>query len=186
MYKVNIYIIKLTIKYIFINLIILSLFTLFLNLIELSRILHNGDSSFSNYFLLSFLKYPTVINEIIPFVTIIGISFLLRNLINNNELISMRNIGYSIIDIFKPIGISVFIIGLFFLLFINPISVTFENKFQQIINQKDNSLYSIKISNNEMWIKNKIDDENSSFISIRNIDLQNMLAKEIKIIIINK
>ena len=41
---------------------------------------------------------------------------------------------------------------------------------------------SIKFSNNEMWIKNYIDEENSSFISIQNIDLKNMNAKNIKIL----
>ena len=33
----------------------------------------------------SFLKYPSILNEILPFVTIISIAFLMRNLINNNE-----------------------------------------------------------------------------------------------------
>ena len=56
-------------------------------------------------------------NEIIPFVIIISMSFLFRSLINNNELISMRNIGYSIFDIFLPVSISVFTIGIFFLSF---------------------------------------------------------------------
>ena len=53
------------------------------------------------------------------------------------------------------------------------------------LDKKDNSLYSIKISNNEMWIKNEIDNQNSSFINIKNIDLQDMKAKNIKILLIN-
>ena len=54
------------------------------------------------------------------------------------------------------------------------------------LDKKDNSLYSIKISNNEMWIKNEIDKQNSSFINIKNINLKNMNAKNIKILLINK
>ena len=53
------------------------------------------------------------------------------------------------------------------------------------LDKKDNSLYSIKISNNEMWIKNEIDNQNSSFINIKNINLKNMNAKNIKILLIN-
>ena len=185
MSKINLYLVKLTIKYIFINLTIITIFILFLNLIELSRILENSDKTLINFSILSCLKIPSILNEILPFVIIISIAFLFRNLINNNELISLRNIGYSIFDIFTPIGISVFFVGLFFLIFINPLSSNFENKFQKILDKKDKSLYSIKISNNEMWIKNKIDEDYYSFISISNIDLKDMIAKNIKILIIN-
>ena len=185
MSKINLYLAKLTIKYIFINLTIITIFILFLNLIELSRILENNDKTLINFSILSCLKIPSILNEILPFVIIISIAFLFRNLINNNELISLRNIGYSIFDIFTPIGISVFFVGLFFLIFINPLSSNFENKFQKILDKKDKSLYSIKISNNEMWIKNKIDEDYYSFISISNIDLKDMIAKNIKILKIN-
>ena len=58
--------------------------------------------------------------ETIPFVVIISTAFFYRNLISNNELISMRNIGYSIIDIYKPVASAIFIIGMFFLLIVNP------------------------------------------------------------------
>ena len=59
-------------------------------------------------------------------MTIISVAFLIRNLINNNELVSMRNLGYSIFDIFIPISIAIFLMGLFFLFFVNPISVFME------------------------------------------------------------
>ena len=71
--------------------------------------------------------------EIIPFVIIISTAFFYRNLISNNELISMRNIGYSIIDIYKPIGFCNFHYRfMFFLLIINPLSASFfEKKFEK-------------------------------------------------------
>ena len=185
MNKINIYLFLLTNRYLFINFIIISLFIIFINLLELSRVLSTNDKSLFNYIYLSFLKYPSILNEIIPFVTIISISFLIRNLINNNEFISMRNLGYSIFDIFIPIAFAVFVIGLFFLLILNPLSVFMEKKYDIKLDNKENSLYSIKISDNEMWIKNEIDDLNSGFINIKNIDLKDMNAKDIKILIIN-
>ncbi|MDC3075567.1 LptF/LptG family permease, partial [Pelagibacteraceae bacterium] len=138
-----------------------------------------------NFVYLSFLKYPSILNEIIPFVTIISITFLIRNLISNNEFVSMRNLGYSIFDIFKPISIAIFVMGIFFLLFINPLSVFMGSKYDNKLDNKDNSLYSIKISNNEMWIKNEIDEKNYSFINIKNINLKNMNADNIQILLIN-
>ena len=186
MNKLNLYLFNLSTKYILINLAIFTIFIMFLNIIDLARILSETDKGVVNFIYLSILKFPSILNEILPFVTIIGISFLFRNLINNNEFISMRNIGYSIFDIFIPIGLSVFLIGLIFLLFLNPISVNFENKFDELTNKNDQSLYSIKISENEMWIKNQIDKDYSSFINIKNIDLKDMNAKKIKILLIKE
>ena len=186
MNKINLYLFKLSWKYFFINLLILSIFIIFLNLIELSRILEKNENNFLNYSYLTFLKLPAIINEVFPFVVIISTSFLLRNLINNNEFISMRNIGYSIFNIFYPIGISIFILGLIFLFLMNPLAANFENKYEQVINKKDQSLYSIKIINNEMWIKNNFSKNYKSFIKIENINFKNMNVKNIKILLIEK
>ena len=186
MNKINFYLFKLTNKYLIINFIIISLFIIFINLLELSRVISEEDKNIFNFLFLSFLKYPSILNEILPFVTIISISFLIRNLINNNEFVSMRNLGYSIFDIFIPIAIAVFIIGLFFLIILNPLSVIMENKYEIKLDNRENSLYSIKISDNEMWIKNEINSQNSSFINIKNIDLKDMNTQNIKILLLNE
>ena len=91
MKKINTYLFFLSNKYLLINFIIISIFIIFLNLLELSRLLPTNEKNIFNYFYLSILKYPSILNEIIPFVTVISVSFLIRNLINNNELVSMRN-----------------------------------------------------------------------------------------------
>ncbi len=186
MSKINKYLFFLANKYLFINFIIISLFILFINLIELSRVIPESNKNIFNFLYLSFLKYPSVLNEILPFVTIIGVSFLIRNLINNNELVAMRNLGYSIFDIFLPISIAIFFIGLLFLIILNPLSVMMENYYDVQLDKKEDSLYSIKITDKEMWIKNDVDKENSIFINIKNIDLKDMKAKEIKILMINQ
>ncbi len=185
MKKINLYLFKLTNRYLFINFIIISLFILFINLIELSRIISDNEQNLFNFFYLSLLKYPSILNEIIPFVTIISVAFLIRNLINNNEFVSMRNLGYSIFDIFLPIALAIFVMGLIFLFLINPLSVLMQSEYDIKINNKENSLYSIKISNNEMWIKNEVDSRNNSFINIKNIDLKDMQAKDIKILLLD-
>ena len=141
MNKINIYLFNLKNKYLAINFLIISIFIIFINLIELSRIISEDDKSINNFVVLSFLKLPSILNEIIPFVTIISVAFLIRNLINNNEFISMRNLGYSIFDIFIPISIAVFIVGLFFLLIVNPLSVSMESIYDTTLDNNDSSLY---------------------------------------------
>jgi len=185
MKKINFYLFKLATKYIFINTIIIGILVLFLNFLEISRILDKESTTLGFFLLLSLLKLPTIISEIIPFVVILSISFLFKNLISNNELVSIRNIGFSIIDIFKPIAIAIFIFGLFVLLIINPLSANFENKFNNLTSKNYSDMYSIKFINEGMWVKNISVDNNINFINISKINLENMNANEIKILNIN-
>ena len=179
MYKINKYLFNLTNKYLIINFLIISFFIIFINLLELSRVISEENKTFINFFYLSFLRYPAILNEIIPFVTIISVAFLIRNLINNNELVSMRNLGYSIFDIFIPISIAIFLMGLFFLFFVNPISVFMAKEYDKKINNKDESLlpvstyivdkmYKAKYPTGSRTPKNKDEKTISNFKNITN------------------
>ena len=185
MKKINFYLFTLASKYILINLVIIAILILFLNLLEISRILEKENITLGFFLLLSLLKLPTIISEIIPFVVILSIAFLFKNLITNNELISIRNMGFSILDIFKPIAIAIFLFGLFILLFINPLAANFENNFNNLTSKKYPNMYSIKFINEGMWIKNISEDNNKNYINISKINLDNMNAEEIKILNIN-
>jgi len=182
---INFYLFTLASKYILINLIIITILVLFLNLLEISRILEKENTTLGFFLLLSLLKLPTIISEIIPFVVILSIAFLFKNLITNNELISIRNMGFSILDIFKPIAIAIFLFGLFILLFINPLAAKFENNFNNLTSKKYPNMYSIKFINEGMWIKNISEDNNKNYINISKINLDNMNAEKIKILNIN-
>ena len=186
MSRINKYLSKLTLKYLLINTLIISILILFINILEISRIIDNSNSKLNSFLYLSILKLPSVINETIPFIVIISIAFLYRNLISNNELISMRNMGFSILDIFKPIGITILICGIVILCILNPITSFTENKFIEITDQKNSDIYSIKFIQNGMWIKNISEDEQKNYINIKNINLNNMIAKNIKILTITE
>ena len=214
MNKINFYLFKLTTKYIILNICIITLFVIFINLIEISRILEKENQNIFFYAYLTFLKIPSIINQTIPFVIIISIAFLFRNLINNNELVSIRNVGLSIFDIFKPISLCIFFVGfltlliiniglsnfdvfkpislsIFFtgviiLLIINPLSANFEHKINETLNKKLSSIYSIKISKSGMWIKNQISKTKKNYINILNMDLKEMTANNIKILSIDE
>ncbi len=82
MNKINFYLFFLTNKYLLFNFIIISFLILFVNLLELSRIVTDDNRNIFNFVYLSILKYPSILNEIIPFVTIISISFLIISLLS--------------------------------------------------------------------------------------------------------
>ena len=182
MKKINFYLFALATKYILINTVIIGILVLFLNLLEISRILEKDNTTLGFFLLLSFLKLPTIISEIIPFVIIISIAFLFKNLISNNELISIRNLGFSILDVFKPIAITIFLFGLFILLIINPLSANFEKNYNILTSKNYPNMYSIKFINEGMWIKNISENNNKNFINITKINLNNMNAEKIKIL----
>ena len=169
------------IKFFLLTIVMLSLFIQIINLIEVSRIINSNQFSFFSILYLSILKLPSTINQILPFAIIISTAFFYRYLISNNELISMRNVGFSIIDIFKPVAMAIFIISILFLLYLNPISAYTEKNFEIKTSKDSSSLYSIKIKNNEIWIKN-IQNKKTNYIKFSNFDLKNMTAENIKII----
>ena len=109
--KINKYIFLLSLKYILITFFYLSIVITFINLLELSRTLDQEQQNLKNFLMLLLFKLPSLINEVSPFAIIISITFLFRYLINNNELISLRNLGYSVIDVFKPVGLAIIIIS---------------------------------------------------------------------------
>ena len=183
MRKIYKYIFQLSLKYIFLNLSFILILVLFLNILEISRLIENKNMNLNIFIILSFLKIPSIISDTSPFVITLAVSFLFRNLINNNEFIAIRNVGYSIFDIFKPIGLVILIFGLSILVIINPISAKFEREFNNLTTKDFSDIYSIKFFNNEVWIKNIIDEYNSkNFINIKKIDLNNMKANDIKIL----
>ena len=185
MFKIKKYLLVTSFKYILINQLLILSLILFLNLIELSRVIEKENQSFINFFYLSLLKIPSIINETSPFVIIISTAFLFRYLINNNELISMRNIGFSIFDIFKPISLSILIYGLFILIILNPITTFADIEYDKHLNNNNENMYSINFSQNNLWIKN-INNDGIYYINIKNFDIKKMLADDIEILSINK
>lgn len=186
MLKIKSYLLKNSLKYILVNQLIILFFVIFLNIIELTRVMNPENKNLLNFIYLSLLKIPSVINETSPFVVIISTAFLFRYLIINNELISMRNLGFSIFDIFYPITIGVFSYGLFILLILNPITSISEIKYDKFLNNNNENMYSINFSNKSLWIKNRSFDDKIFYINIEKFDIKKMIAENIKILSIGK
>jgi len=186
MFKIKKYLINTSMKYILINQLLILFLITFINLIELSRVIAKDNQSLFNFIYLSFLKIPSIINETSPFVIIISTAFIFRYLISNNELIAMRNVGFSIFDIFQPISLVIFLYGIFILFFLNPLSAISEIEYNRHLDNQNVNMYSINFSENNLWIKNKNYDDGIFFINIKNFNIKEMIAKNIEILSINK
>ena len=186
MYKLKNYLLNTSLKYILINQFLILFLIIFINLIELSRVIEIENQSLLNYLYLSFLKIPSIVNDTSPFVIIISTAFFFRYLIKNNELIAMRNIGFSIFDIFQPISIGIFLYGLLILIIVNPVTAISEIKYDEYLNNQNENMYSIKFSENNLWIKNRNTNDGIYYINIKNFDIKEMVAKDIEILSIKK
>jgi lipopolysaccharide export LptBFGC system permease protein LptF len=93
----------------------------------------------------------------------------------------MRNIGFSIFDIFQPISFGILIYGLFILIILNPISTLSNIKYDSYLNNNNENMYSINFSQNNLWIKN-INKDGIYYINIKNFDIKEMIAKDIEIL----
>ena len=121
--KIFFYLYRTKIYYIITSLLILIVTVQIIDFIELTRSNINKENFvFENILKMSLLKTPFLINEILPFVIIISTAFYFKNLIDNNEFVSIRNVGLSILNIFYPAGAAVLTIGVFSLFILNPIS----------------------------------------------------------------
>ena len=179
--KIFLYLYKTKIIYIIISLIILTITVQIVDFIELTQAnINKSNFSFNDIIKMSFLKMPYLINEILPFVIIISTSFYFKSLIDNNELVSIRNLGLSIFNIFYPVAFAVLTIGIFSLIFLNPISSISMNYLQKIKNN-DEKTSVIKLSNDNIWIKNKLEDK-ILYINAKNININKMLLTDIMII----
>ena len=105
MNKINFYLFKLSFKYIFINLCIITLFVIFINIIEISRVLDKENQNLFSYIYLSFLKVPSMIYKLFPFIFLISSIVLFLNFIQSEEIIALKIAGISNFRIifFNPI-----------------------------------------------------------------------------------
>ena len=179
--KIYIYLYKTKIYYMIISLLILTATVQIVDFIELTQEnINNENFSFNDIILMSFLKMPFLINEILPFVIIISTSFYFKNLIDNNELVSIRNLGLSIIDIFYPVGFAVLTLGLFALFFLNPISSISMNYLQEI-KTLDKTSSIIKLSGDDIWIKNQLNNK-ILYINAKEMNIKKMILTDVMII----
>ena len=184
MYKTKIffYLFKTKIYYILFSLLILTITVQIVDLIELTRInINKEDFSFNNILKMTFLKTPYLINEILPFIIIISTSFYFKNLIDNNELVSIRNVGLSILDIFYPVGLAVLTVSIISILILNPISSISMNYYHKLDLNKDKSNNVIELNDGSIWIKNKF-NKKITYINADNINIKNMSMNNAMII----
>ena len=128
MKKIHIYNTKKFIKIFIAVLIAMILFTMIIDFVELSRRFANKEVSFFNIVKLTFLKQPSLIIEILPFIILLTAIIFFTKLSNNYEITVFKSIGTSLYNILLAPIMVIIIIAI--------IEITIFSDFAKVVNKE--------------------------------------------------
>ena len=124
---------------------------------------------------LTFLKVPTMIYKLFPFIFLFSSIILFLNFVQSEEIVALKVAGVSNFRIiFFPALISL-VFGIIIVTSINTVTSKLTHKYLDIKNKytKDND-YLAALTENGIWIKDKIDG-NTSIIKARKLKQNNLI-----------
>ncbi len=133
-----------------------------LNIFEEINFFKDFDVSIYTPIMLSMLFVPSMIHNMFPFIILLaGIWFFLK-IKKNDEIIALKVSGISNFSIILIPSILSFLIGVFFILLINPITSTLVKKYEMIRGAYETQQYEYlaTVNVNGIWIKEKTFDKN--------------------------
>ena len=139
--------------------IFLSL-TFILNIFEEINFFKDLKVSITLPIFLTFLNIPSVLFDIFPFIFLITSQFAFIKLMDQNEIIVLKNFGLDNLRIIKILSILSFIIGLTIITIYYNFSSSLKYSYLNLKNSyaKDNKYLAV-ITENGLWIKDEIDNK---------------------------
>ena len=181
--SINKYIIKEYLKsFLIVVAVMLSIIILINLLDEFNFFKAKKDLKFITFLLFVALKIPNSLINLMPFIILFGGIVFFLKIYNYNEVISLRVMGYSNIQIILIPALTSFIIGFFLLFFFVPFSSSFLKYYEELKGQYNDAKNLIFINQNGIWIIDKNDKEKNiiriekidrDFLKIENITIYN-------------
>ena len=114
---------------------------------------------------LTFLNIPSIIFDIFPFIFLITAQFAFIKLIDQNEIIVLKNFGLDNLKIIKILSVLSFLIGLIIITVYYNFSSSLKYSYLNLKNSyaKDNKYLAV-ITENGIWIKDEV-GENINIIN---------------------
>ncbi|HAK98348.1 MAG TPA: LPS export ABC transporter permease LptG [Rhodobiaceae bacterium] len=140
------------------------IFTTFISLIfDMSEVAQTNSNKeafhFFNIALISLMRLPNLMNEILPFIFLFGTIGFFAKMRNSNELIIARASGISVWQFLAPGLLATLLIGCFFMMLWQPISSYLYMQSEQF---KESKFYEksnqLSISKNGLWLRENTKD----------------------------
>jgi len=139
-------------------------FSIFLSLIILSSYIEEifffrekqiSDNLFLKTFILSLMKTPTLIINMSPFIFLFSGIFFYVKLIRSNEIIPLSLSGFSKNFVTIVPAIYSFIIGIFIILFLTPVSSSMSRYYETVKQNYSGNDNLLIMSKTGLWVKEK-------------------------------
>lgn len=168
------YLIKQTIlSFLYVLAVICAIIMMF-DMIEILR-RTSGRHEVSVGFLLQYViaKLPETVDKVIPFIVMVATMITFWKISKTNEFVIIRAAGVSIWGVLTPVLLAVFVIGMFWVAVINPISAKlFEVKETLSYRLKTDNPNAFLFSNKGLWIREGKGQDVVAIINANGLNLQ--------------
>jgi len=179
--SINKYIINEYIKSLFVVIAVMLSIILLINLLdEFNFFKSKKDLKFIFFLIFTVLKIPNVLINLFPFIVLFaGIVFYLK-IYNHNEVISLRIMGYSNIQIILIPALTSFVIGYVIVFLIVPFSSSMLRYYEDLRSEYNETKNLVFVNETGIWILDKNEKE-KNIIRIEKINKDFSVVSQITI-----
>jgi len=179
--SINRYIINEYIKSLFVVIAVMLSIILLINLLdEFNFFKSKKDLKFIFFLIFTVLKIPNVLINLFPFIVLFaGIVFYLK-IYNHNEVISLRVMGYSNIQIILIPALTSFVIGYIIVFLIVPFSSSMLRYYEDLRSEYNETKNLVFVNETGIWILDKNEKE-KNIIRIEKINKDFSVVSQITI-----
>ena len=192
--SINRYIINEYIKSLLVVIAVMLSIIMLINLLdEFNFFKSKKDLKFIFFIIFTILKVPNVLINLFPFIVLFGGIVFYLKIYNHNEVISLRVMGYSNIQIILIPALTSFVIGYIIVFLIVPFSSSMLKYYEDLRSEYNETKNLVFVNETGIWVLDKNDKEkniiriekiNKDFssvnqITIYNYDISNNFIKRI-------
>ena len=168
--SINRYIIKEFLKNLLIVIgVIFSIILIITLLEEFNYFKSKQDLKFIQFIIFTFLKIPNLLFNLFPFIVLFtGILFYLK-IYNYNEIISLRIMGYSNIQIILIPALTCFVLGYLIIFTVVPFTSSLLKYYEELKSEYDQTKNLVFVNETGIWIIDK-NENDKNIIRIEKID----------------
>jgi lipopolysaccharide export system permease protein len=179
--SINRYIINEYIKSLFVVIAVMLSIVLLINLLdEFNFFKSKKDLKFIFFIIFTILKIPNVLINLFPFIVLFGGIVFYLKIYNHNEVISLRVMGYSNIQIILIPALTSFVIGYIIVFLIVPFSSSMLKYYEDLRSEYNETKNLVFVNETGIWILDKNEKE-KNIIRIEKISKDFSVVNQITI-----
>ena len=179
--SINRYIINEYIKSLFVVIAVMLSIILLINLLdEFNFFKSKKDLKFIFFIIFTILKIPNVLINLFPFIVLFGGIVFYLKIYNHNEVISLRVMGYSNIQIILIPALTSFVIGYIIVFLIVPFSSSMLRYYESLRSEYNETKNLVFVNETGIWILDKNEKE-KNIIRIEKISKDFSVVNQITI-----